>query len=248
MLRTRLLSASRYLALALFLSVAAALAVYLLIKNKRADQQQQTPKLRGSVVAVFNNTRYAHEVHGQVRFILTSQTDKSYSDGTHELEGVSLESFGTDNNRHDFCTADRAKVSNPSDLDKLDAEFISNVVVKTSDGLTVKTEYLHYKQNSNTVETDKPVDFEGRNFSGKATGLFLEADTERVRLLQDVDVTIQEKASDKASDKPGDAAVAAAAGAASNAGASGADKGSRKKKAQRSPEERAAHKAEKRRQ
>src|SRR5262249_25132248 len=105
--------------------------------------------------------------------------------------------------------------------------------VKTSDGLTVKTEYLHYKQNANTVETDKPVEFEGRNFSGKATGLFLEADAERVRLLQDVDVTIKDNQSEK-SDSDGEHQHA------SN------DAATKSNKPERTAEERAARKAEKR--
>jgi len=206
MKRTHLVSAARLLALALFISVAAALLVYLLMRQKRAEQGQEKSKLQGPIVAVFNNTKYAHEVRGQVRFILTSQIDRSYQDGTHELEKVRLESFGKENDRHDIVTADRAQVSNPSDLDKLDAELMSNVVVQTSDGLTVKSEYLRYRQTANTVETDKPVQFEGRNFSGTATGLFLEADQEKATLQHDVDVTIQTKPSSQPSDSRGAAA------------------------------------------
>jgi hypothetical protein len=94
-------------------------------------------------------------------------------------------------NGHDVVTCDRAKVSDPADLSKLDAEFISNVVVQTSDGLTLKTSYLHYDQTKNTVDTKEPVEFEGRNYSGKATGMVIEAATERASLLNDVDVTIK---------------------------------------------------------
>ena len=39
--------------------------------------------------------------------------------------------------RHDVVTADKAKISDPSNLVKLEAEFIDNVIVQTSDGLTV---------------------------------------------------------------------------------------------------------------
>jgi lipopolysaccharide export system protein LptA len=211
----------------MFVSVALALGAYLFLKQRRVNQDQSHAKLQGKVVAVFNNTRYAHEVQGQVRFILTSEVDRSYEDGTHELEGVRLESFGRDGDRHDVVTSDRAKVSNPSDLEKLDAEFISRVVVQTNDGLTVKSEYLRYSRDANTVETDQPVEFEGRNFSGTAIGLLLEADAERARLLQEVDVTIQ--------DKPRKAS-----------GESGAAEGTRAATSL-TPEQKAARKAEKRR-
>src|SRR5438270_2056116 len=182
MLRVKLLSAGRLVALALFVTIASALAVYLVMRHKRNEPKQDKPILQGKIVTVFNNTRYAHEVEGRVRFILTAGTDKTYENGAHELEQVQLESFGTDGNRHDLVTSDRANVSDTSDLNKLDGEFIANVIVQTSDGLTVKTDYMRYRSEKNTVETDKPVTFEGRNYSGQCTGALIEATEERAHL------------------------------------------------------------------
>jgi len=194
MKRVKLLSAGKGAALLLFITIAAALVVYLVFRSKRVQTDQARPKLQGKVVAVFSNTRYAHEVNGQIRFNITAGTDRAYEDGTHELEQVRVESYGSKGDRHDAVTADRAKVSDPSDLVKLDAEFISNVVVQTSEGLTLKTNYLHYDQTKNTVDTKEPVEFEGRNYAGRATGLVIEANDERARLLSDVDVTIKPEA------------------------------------------------------
>lgn len=185
------------MALGLFIAIAAALTVYLVNRNKRVDDRRHEPKLQGPIVAVFNNTRYAHEVEGRIRFVMTAGVDKTYGDGTHELEQVKLESYGAEGNRHDIVTSDSAKVSDPSDLDKLDAEFISNVIVQTTDGLTVKSEYLHYDHIKNTVDTDKPVEFEGRNFSGHCIGALIEATNERAHLLKAVDVTIKPDSKDK---------------------------------------------------
>src|SRR5215813_9371746 len=191
MRQVRLLSAGRLVALGVFLTIGAALVVYLVFRNKHVQQEPGRPKLQGKVVAVFSNTHYAHEVNGQVRFNITAGTDRTYQDGTHELEQVKLESYGAGGNRHDVVTCDRAKVSDPSDLAKLDAEFISNVVVETSEGLTVKTSYLHYDQTTSTVDTKELVEFSGRNYDGHATGVILEAEIERASLLKDVDVTIK---------------------------------------------------------
>src|SRR4029079_14714571 len=113
MIRVKLLSAGRLAALALFIRIAAALATYLVIRNRRVESPQERPKLQGRVVADFNNTHYAHEVEGHVRFVMTAGVDKTYQDGTHELEQVRLESFGTASNRHDVVTSDSAKVSDP---------------------------------------------------------------------------------------------------------------------------------------
>src|SRR5215471_8899071 len=191
MKHARLLSAGKAAALGVFITIAAALVVYLVFRNKLAQQEPGRPKLQGKVVAVFSNTHYAHEVNGQVRFNITAGTDRTYQDGTHELEQVRLESYGSTGKRHDVVTCDRAKVSDPSDLAKLDAEFISNVVVQTSDGLTVKTSYLHYDQTTNKVDTKELVEFAGRNYEGRATGVILDATAETANLLKDVDVTIK---------------------------------------------------------
>src|SRR5436305_7153132 len=203
MFRVKLLSAGRLMALALFVAIAVALAVYLVMRHKRNEPKTDRPILQGKIVAVFNNTHYAHEVEGKVRFVLTAGTDKTYENGGHELEQVQLESYGADGNRHDVVTSERANVSDTSDLNKLIGEFIANVVVKTSDGLTVKTDYMRYDSVKNTVETDKPVAFEGRNYSGTCTGALIEATEERAHLLADVDFTIKpgDEKQDKAADK-----------------------------------------------
>ncbi len=187
----KLLSAGRAAALGVFITIAAALVVYLVFRSKHSQQETGRPKLQGKVVAVFTNTHYAHEVNGQVRFNITAGTDRTYEDGTHELEQVKLESYGTAGSRHDVVTCDRAKVSDPSDLSKLDAEFISNVVVQTLEGLTVKTSYLHYNQTTNSVDTKEVVEFAGKNYEGKATGVIIDGAAERATLLKDVDVTIK---------------------------------------------------------
>ncbi|MEK6301313.1 MAG: LPS export ABC transporter periplasmic protein LptC [Acidobacteriota bacterium] len=192
MIRVKLVSAGRAAALTLFIAIAVALTVYLVMRNKReVAEPDGRPKLQGKVVAVFTNTRYAHQVEGRVRFLLTSGTDKSYEDGTHELEQVRLESFGNDATRHDLVTSDRAKVSDPSDLQKLDVEFISNVVVITSEGLTVKSAYLHYDQRKNIVDTSEAVEFENKSLFGRSTGMLIEASDERIHLQKDVDVTLR---------------------------------------------------------
>src|SRR5262249_22533946 len=126
-------------------------------------------------------------------FKLEAGVDTSYDDGTHELERVRLESNGVKGDRTDIVTADRAKISDTSDLNRLDAEFTSNVRVETGEGLTLTTEYLKYSHTQNTAETDKHVSFEHKNMHGTATGMLVEANDERVHLLSDVDVTVEPK-------------------------------------------------------
>ncbi|HEX5734033.1 MAG TPA: LPS export ABC transporter periplasmic protein LptC [Blastocatellia bacterium] len=229
MYRVKLLTASKLITLGLFISIAAALAGYLFLRGKPNETAPERPKLQGRVVAVFSNTRYAHEVEGRVRFALTAGTDRTYEDGTHELEQVRLESYGAATARSDVVTADRAKVSDPSDLTKLDAEFISNVLVELSDGLKIKTSYLHYDYTKNIVDTKELVEFEGDGLSGRSTGMNIEAAIERVHLIKDVDVTFKPA---KGGGKSGEAPGSGEAGAV--------------KKRDESPEEKAARKARKR--
>jgi len=230
MFRVKLVKASKLITLALFISIAAALAGYLFLRAKPSEPAAERPKLQGRVVAVFSNTRYAHEVEGRVRFALTAGTDKTYEDGTHELEHVRLESYGTVAERRDVVTADRAKVSDPADLTKLDAEFISNVLVELSDGLKLKTNYLHYDYTKNIIDTKELVEFEGDGLEGRSTGLTIEAEVERVHLIKDVDVMF----------KP------AKGGAAKSSEAGGPSAVGVVKKRDQSPEQKAARKARKR--
>src|SRR5262249_4363899 len=104
MFRMKLISAGRLAALALFIAITAALVVYLMHRTRRADTSANHPILEGQIVAVFHNTRYAHEVDGHVRFVMTAGVDKTYQNGNHELEQVKLDSFGKDGTRHDVVT------------------------------------------------------------------------------------------------------------------------------------------------
>src|SRR5262249_47555898 len=190
MVRGKLLSAGKVLALALLISIVAALVVYL-ARTRRLLPGDTPPQLQKGKVGVAYNTHYAYEAGGRVRFKLEAGVDTSFEDGTHELEQVRLESNGVKGDRSDVVTADRAKISDTSDLNRLEAEFISNVSVATGEGLVVKTEYLKYSQTENTARTDKQVSFERKNLHGTATGMLVEAKDERVHLLKDADVTIE---------------------------------------------------------
>lgn len=193
----RFVSVGKTLALVIFVAVAVALAVYLVKKRKPMEMGEIPPKLQGRMVAVFNNTRYAHEQDGKVKFVLTAGVDKAYSDGTHELEQVKLESFGKDGDRADAITADRAQVSDTANLNTLDAEFIANVIVRTTEGATLKTSYLHYNHEKSLVDTKEPVEFQSDTLSGTCTGLLIETKEERVHLLADVDLTVKPEAEKK---------------------------------------------------
>ncbi|HEY7543550.1 MAG TPA: LPS export ABC transporter periplasmic protein LptC, partial [Blastocatellia bacterium] len=203
MLRVRLISAGKLLALALFVSIVAALVAYLAFRKKNPEPNEVSQKLQGPIVAVFNNTRYAHEVDGKIRFVIIASTDRAYGDGSHELEQVRLESHGTDGTRNDVVTADRAKVSDPANLNTLDAEFISNVVIQVANDLTIKTSYLHYDHSRGLVETKERVEFDGTRIKGHSVGVMLETADERAHLLKDVDLTIKSEAERKAQAKTG---------------------------------------------
>src|SRR5215471_7874174 len=215
MVRGKLLSAGKLLALALLVSIIAALVVYM-ARTRRVLFIDNKPQLQKGKVGVAYNTHYAYEAGGVVRFRLEAGVDTSFQDGTHELEQVKLSSNGVKGDRDDVVTADRAKISDTSDLNRLDAEFISNVRIVTGEDLIVKTEYLKYSQTENTARTDKPVSFEHKNLHGTATGMLVEANDERVHLLKDADVTIepQDKAPSGLAGRPRHDGSAAANGPA----------------------------------
>jgi LPS export ABC transporter protein LptC/lipopolysaccharide transport protein LptA len=190
-MKIRFVSVGKIIAILVFLSVAVSLGVYLVKKRAPRNDHPTEQKLGGTIVAIFNNTRYAHETDGRVKFVLTAKVDKAYSNGAHELEEVKLESYGAEGKRNDTVTADKAQVSDTSNLTTLDAEFFSNVVVQTTEGSTLKTNYLHYNHEKNIVDTKEPIEFDSATLSGTATGLLIEITYERVHLLDDVDLTVK---------------------------------------------------------
>jgi lipopolysaccharide transport protein LptA/LPS export ABC transporter protein LptC len=203
MLRTRLLSVGKLLTLVLFGFIVVASVVYLVHHFKKPRGGPEGSQLQSDIVGIFHNTTYKHESNGHIRFVLTAGTDTSYRNGTHELETVRLESNGVDGTRHDVVTADHGKVINTSDLDKLEAEFKSNVKVETSDGLVLTTEYLKFDQATNTVSTPELVRFERKNVEGRSTGMMIEAAIERVHLLKDVTATVKPEQPEPAADSKG---------------------------------------------
>src|ERR1700750_2194830 len=110
-MRIKFVSVGKIIAVLVFLSVAIALGVYLVKKRPPRNDNTADQKLGGTIVAIFNNTRYAHEVDGRVKFVLTAKVDKAYSNGAHELEEVKLESYGSEGKRNDTVVADKAQVS-----------------------------------------------------------------------------------------------------------------------------------------
>lgn len=233
-MRIKFVSVGKIIAVLVFLSVAIALGVYLVKKRPPRTDNTADQKLGGTIVAIFNNTRYAHETDGRVKFVLTAKVDKAYSNGAHELEDVKLESYGAEGTRNDTVVADKAQVSDTSNLTTLDAEFFSNVVVQTTEGSTLKTNYLHYNHEKNIVDTKEPIQFDSATLSGTATGLLIEITDERVHLMDDVDLTV--KPESEASKNKADRANAN--GKAGGATAKAADT--------ETPEQKAARKAAKR--
>ena len=82
-MHTRFVSAGKILALVIFVTVAVALGVYLVKKRKPMEMGEVKPLLDGRIVAIFHNTRYAHEQDGKVKFVLTAGVDKAYENGGH---------------------------------------------------------------------------------------------------------------------------------------------------------------------
>jgi LPS export ABC transporter protein LptC/lipopolysaccharide transport protein LptA len=193
-MKVRFVSVGKIIAVVIFITVALALSVYLIKRRKPVDNGPYETKLQGPIVAIFNNTRYAHESDGRVRFVLTAGVDKAHANGAHELEQVRLESYGAEGNRNDSISADRAEVSDTSNLNALDADFFSNVVVQTTEGGTLKTNHLHYSHEKNAVDTKEPIEFDSPTLSGRATGMLIEIQDERVQLLNDVDLTVKPEA------------------------------------------------------
>jgi lipopolysaccharide export system protein LptA len=71
-----------------------------------------------------------------------------------------------------------------------EAQFRGDVVVRTADGLELRTESLRYRGERGNAVTRDPVAFRTETLRGTATGLAYNARASRLTLQADVDVTI----------------------------------------------------------
>jgi lipopolysaccharide export system protein LptA len=73
------------------------------------------------------------------------------------------------------------------------AVFQGHVVVRTDQGVELRTEQLIYRGDKSLARSEQPVEFSRKDLRGRSTGFVYQAEEGRLELPADVDVTVQDE-------------------------------------------------------
>lgn len=122
--------------------------------------------LTPDIEVVSNDFQYLHKEGDITRLILRAKRDTAFVNGQHKLEGVELQTFDAQGQPTGKLTAETCDY----DPTARTSDFRGNVVLTTTQGLTVKTESIRYDREAEAATTSDPVQFVRGRVSGEARG------------------------------------------------------------------------------
>ena len=187
-LRARVPMIARIVAFALLVSGIALVGVsyYKLRNTEKFRARSEKPELSKEVVGEVEGYEQRVTRNDRLYLLVKASKDRTFSDGHHELENVSMQVFPPEGDVPDQISAAHAVYVPDTKI----LSFSGNVRIETKDKLKVGTETLSFDQNSGVGQTDAAVAFERENVSGKAVGAVVEQKAKRLDLKKDVEITV----------------------------------------------------------
>ncbi len=142
--------------------------------------------LTPDIEVVSNDFQYLHKEGDITRLILQAKRDTAFVDGRHKLEGVELQTFDAQGQPTGKLTAETCDY----DPTARTSDFRGNVVLTTTQDLTVKTESIRYDREAEAATTSDPVQFVRGRVSGEAIGAQFDGKADRLVLEKDVRTTV----------------------------------------------------------
>jgi LPS export ABC transporter protein LptC len=142
--------------------------------------------LTPDIEVVSNDFQYLHKEGDITRLILRAKRDTAFVNGQHKLEGVELQTFDAQGQPTGKLTAETCDY----DPTARTSDFRGNVVLTTTQGLTVKTESIRYDREAEAATTSDPVQFVRGRVSGEARGAQFDGKADRLVLEKDVRTTV----------------------------------------------------------
>ena len=156
--------------LALFLVILSVNAVHVIAEEtrplqegKEAQKEQETQKEEPKQ-EVWNFSLAGHDATGNKKWEINGDTASVFSDEKIGLKEVKATSFGS--------TGQVDLSSKTGTFDKVENQIFlkQDVVAQSSDGVTLKSDYLNYKASSGEIETDAFVEIEQKQMKAFAYG------------------------------------------------------------------------------
>jgi len=140
--------------------------------------------LSKDVVALVSGYERRESEGDVAKYLIKADTATTFSDNHQELENVYLQVFG-EGNVSDEITAQKA-IYVPEENKNFTGYFAGNVLVKTRDSLSLRTQQVTYTKADETATADEHVEFERFNLKGSSFGASLNIPTKVVTLDRDV--------------------------------------------------------------
>ncbi|HEX6716740.1 MAG TPA: LPS export ABC transporter periplasmic protein LptC [Pyrinomonadaceae bacterium] len=187
-LRARVPVITRILAVALLVSGITIVAIsYLKLRSvAKFKAKSEKPELSKEVTGEVNGYEQRITKENRLYLLVKASLDRTFSDGHHELENVSMAVYPPEGETPDQISASRAIYQPSTNI----VSFVGNVKIDTKEKLKVATDELSFDQNSGIAHTDSPVTFERENVSGASVGAVVEQKAKRLELKSNVQLTI----------------------------------------------------------
>jgi LPS export ABC transporter protein LptC len=163
------------------------LGFYRTSKNSEFRMLGRPTNLSKDVVASINGYE-RREMDGDVaKYYIRADKATSYADNHQELENVYLQVFDETGTASDQISAQKALYV-PEENKNFTAYFAGAVNIATRDSLSVTTEQLTYKKETEVATAEESIQFERKNVKGKSFGATVNVKSKKLELLRDVEI------------------------------------------------------------
>ncbi len=169
------------------LALTLALSVLLIVNWRKVGLYGKAVKIpRISADIELGNLFLTEEKEGAVLWELAARIAQSFKKGNRTLlEDLRVTMYSEDG-RVLTLRGDRGRI----DEKTRNMEVEGEVVVTSSDGISLKTDSLHYNHSRREITTKAPVRIDGRGVRISGVGLLMELASEKISILRDVETFI----------------------------------------------------------
>lgn len=144
------------------------------------------PRIKGDLEV--GNLFLTEEKEGTLQWELEAKIAQCFKKSNRTLlEDLQVTLYGQ-NGRVVTLRGDRGRIDDKT----RNMEVEGGVVITSSDGLRLRTDFLQYNHSRREITTEAPVRIDGKGVRISGVGLLMELASERISILREVETSIEE--------------------------------------------------------